>query len=93
VNKKNIKHIFLLFSCDIWKSNMSLTCAAITRSKIKNAIVRAIHRGDMCYENEDISITRQIQLFRKDWKDKPSERLNDNLLFGFIDTIENGGDY
>lgn len=89
------KQIYLLFSCDSWKSNMKLVSAATTLTKLKSAVIREIHAGNMHYNRDGryCSITQQIRNFREDFNNVSRELLNNGLSCGFMDYTLDGEEY
>lgn len=93
--KKGNKVIYLLFNCDEWKSSSSMTlrAAATTETKIKKAVLRAIQSEEMLYRKDlGLSKSEQIRLFKEDWEKLTRDRLNDHLLFGFLEIAYDGED-
>ena len=90
---KSQKQIFILFSCDEWKSkdDMRVICATTSANKIKNAIITKLKHDEIAYnEDEDLNVNNQINMFKKDWKDKTREFINDRLKFAFYDYVYDG---
>lgn len=93
--KESKKQIFLLWSCDEWKStdSMSLVCATTSPTKMKMAISGMIESGDMEYFTGDDTSTnpqKAAKQFREDWKEITSNTLNNSLRYGFYDYVYDG---
>lgn len=87
------KQIFLLYSCDEWKSKdtMILVCASTATTKIRKAIIAQLNSNDMEYSNgEKLTEQKQIAMFKKDWKTELRDNINDKLRFGFFDYVYDG---
>lgn len=95
MRKPSTRPLYLLMSCDRWKSDLKLRCAATTLSRIKAAVIEAIHDDAMLYgENaEELNKIEQIKVFRRDWKTKSFEELNNLLMYGFLDITFDGENY
>lgn len=90
--KSKGKQIFLLYSCDDWKSSTSLICASTSIQKFKKVIISEIEKGNMEYSDgeDDLSINKQVKLFNKDWKFETRNTINDRLKYGYYDYTYNG---
>lgn len=88
------KQIFMLHQCDEWKSTNTSSVILVTTSqrKLKSAIVKCIEKKEMQYSDgrEDLSVRKQIALFKEDWKEKTSREINDRLTFGWYDYAYDG---
>ena len=88
------KQIFMLHQCDEWKSTKTSSVILVTTSqqKLKSAIIKCIENKEMHYNdgNANLSIRKQIDLFKKDWKEKTSREINDRLTFGWYDYAYDG---
>ena len=80
-----MKDIYLLYSCDIWKSKntMRLEIATTDITKLKNKIIREIEIDNM-------------NVVEKDYKsfilNNPPHEINIALDNGYIDVVEDGED-
>ena len=80
------KQIYLLFSCDEWKSNpMPLIWVGTSSQKLRKYIIHQIEVGDMAYYDEELSSKEQISKFKDDWKRELRNTINDRLIYGFYD--------
>lgn len=91
---KNHKQIFLLYSCDAWKSNdsMKLLTATTSTTRLRRFIESKIMSGDMRYADsgETYCGKKAVQQFRTDWKTITRAGINSQLDEGFIDYVYDG---
>lgn len=75
------KDIYLLYSCDEWKSwsSISLIMASTSQNKIRKEIKSRVRNGDMEYGAEFKNIT-----------ESPLEDINNCLEYGYIDIVVDG---
>lgn len=93
--KKSKKQIFLLYSCDEWKStdSLRLVCATTSPTKMKMAIASMIEAGEMEYfmeEDTTDNLKKAAKRFREDWKYLTRRDLNNYLKYGFYDYAYDG---
>lgn len=90
--EKSKKQIFVLFSCDVWKTWASkrLIGATTSPTKLKKMIIEEIKEEGMTYGNEEASIAKQVAQFKKDFKEKPKDDINSLLTYGFYDYVYDG---
>lgn len=91
---KNHKQIFLLYSCDAWKSNdsMKLLTATTSTTRLRRFIESKIMSGDMRYADsgETYCEKKAVQQFCTDWKTITRAGVNSQLDEGFIDYVYDG---
>ena len=90
--KNSKKQIFVLFSCNTWKTydSMRLVGATTSPTKLKMMIIEEIKDGNMAYKDEEASINQQVTQFKKDFKEKIRGEINSLLTYGFIDYMYDG---
>ena len=86
-------HIYILFSCDEWKSreSMRLEWAGTNKRKLKAFINKKINSADMVYGSEDISVSKQKKLFSEDFENN-FENIDGNLGYGYLQIVENNSE-
>lgn len=90
-----MKNIYLLHTCDGWKSKKSMDCIMATTSlaNLRKGIIAKIKSNDIEYTrgegDGDISIKKQIAMFNEDWK-QDSSFACDSLEYGYVKIMENG---
>ena len=86
------KPIWILYSCDEWKSydGMRVVCASTSSEKIKKAIIAEINDEHMDYCDAEWSRSEMVKEFKSDWGSKIRDYINNNILFGFYDYITDG---
>lgn len=92
------KKIYLLYSCDIWKSrdSMRLLMATTSKMKMKLFIQRKIGAEEMEYPcceqgvQKDMLPRLEVALFRKDFENETIRTINDKLRYGFLDYVIDG---
>lgn len=86
------QQIYLLYSCDEWKSKSHLICATTSKSKLKDAIMRCIQSDDMTYSHgaTNLSSDEQVELFCEDWQNDTPYNINSCLTYGFFETVSDG---
>lgn len=90
---KMSKQIFLLYSCDEWKTkdSLRLVCASTSANKIKKAIITSIKNNEMEYtDGNELSLTKSVILFKKDWESALRDIINDRLKYGFTEYVYDG---
>ena len=83
------KQIFYVMHCDEWRSHDSerLVWVGSSAQKTKMFISREIEEQNMQYGDWYTTPKKQALQFRKDWKDKPRDYINNNLSGGFYDYV------
>lgn len=86
------KQIFILYSCDEWKSydGMRVICATTSATKLRDVIIAEIEDENMDYLDAELSRGDMIKELKQDWKVERRSRINDHLLFGFYDYVYDG---
>lgn len=90
---KSNKQIYLAYSCDEWKSNSSMGLLMATTSvrRLKAFVAKEIANGNMDYSNGITETPKRMsEKFQKDFDIIPRERVNDNLVYGYIDYCYDG---
>jgi hypothetical protein len=78
-----VNEIYLLYSCDAWKSksSMRLIMATTIRETIEGAVCASIQKGDMDYAGKSGSAASAAY----------ARERNDRLLeFGYLETLRDG---
>lgn len=86
-------NIFVLFTCDTWKStaSMRLACATTSTIKLRKAVERCIHEDRMSYHEDCYDgAAAQVKALRNDWKTIEPQEINPFLDCGYIEVCENG---
>ena len=87
------KEIYTAWACDRWKSSDSMRLLMATTSvrKLKSFVARKIADETFTYDRGDeLSIPKQVALFRCDFSPESLEALNNGLRFGFLDSCCDG---
>ena len=90
---KSKKQIYLVYSCDEWKStdSMKLMMATTSQRKLKSYIVKAIKDGDFVYSwTDNESKAEQISGFKYSFKYSTRYDINNKLKYGYIDYCYDG---
>lgn len=88
-----MKNIYILYSCDAWKSNNSMSIIVATTSirKLKSIIVKEIEEGNIEYERYDnITAKNQAKALIKDWSENGPEYIFANLKYGYVEVFVDG---
>ena len=95
MGEKTKKQIFVLFSCDEWKdySSMRLCGASTSATKLKSMVISEIKEKNMIYGDESSPKSAQIKAIRKAFKEKSPSEINDQLIYGYIETVNDGEIY
>jgi len=83
------KQIFLLYSCSEWDRNSSLIYAGTSERKLKKVIENEIREKNMIYNDDELSVSKQIAAFKSDWKKRDRRWINNQLQYGFYDYTDN----
>ena len=88
------KQIYYLHSCNVWKeySSMRLLFIGTSQQKLKMKIAKEIEEGNMeysCSNIEDATPKQQAEQFKKDWKTKTRDVINNSLHYGIYDYTYN----
>ena len=87
---------YCVFTCDEWKSSSSMSLLTVTTDKLKliEIIKEEILKGNMCYtrlHNEySSSLETQASDFEKDLIKISLEDVFNYLIYGYIETLEDG---
>ena len=88
-----MSNIYLLSTCDEWKSSSSMSCIMATTSldKLRKGIIQKIKDEDIEYKRgyDDITVKEQLAMFKSDWE-RDKTFACDNLDYGYVETMENG---
>ena len=90
---KSKKQIYLVYSCDGWKSNSSMGLLMATTSvrRLKAFVAKEIADGNMDYSNGITETPKRMsEKFKKDFDIIPRDNINNNLAYGFIDYCYDG---
>lgn len=90
---KSKKQIYLVYSCDDWVSTSSFQLRMATTSvrRLKAFVAKEIADGNMDYSNGITETPKRMsEKFKKDFDTIPRERINDNLVYGYIDYCYDG---
>lgn len=90
---KSKRQIYLVYSCDEWKSNSSMGLLMATTSvrRLKAFIAKEIANGNMDYSNGITETPKRMSAkFEKDFDIIPRERINDSLVYGYFDYCYDG---
>ena len=94
VKAEETNRIYLLFACNQWKKPDSMQLKVVTKSltKLRRAIENEIRSGkSMEYTHgEELSVMKQLKLFRSDWKELSDYELNNYLNYGYIQVVADG---
>ena len=87
---KNKRQIYLVYSCDDWKStdSMRLEMATTSVRRLKSFIAKKIKAGDYYYGSEEES--RQVERFKRDFDTETRDYINSLLIYGFYDCTYDG---
>lgn len=88
-----MKKIYILSSCDEWKSysTMNLIMASTSITKIKSEIIKQIKEGNIEYNRVGSeSKTEQIKDFKEDLKKYKEDFAFNNLKYGFVNIVNDG---
>lgn len=87
------KQIFTVFSCDFLctEESMRLIMCTYSKRKLKSFIIRKILEGTFEYgKDENLSVNKQISLFKTHFEKELRNTINDNLKYGFFDYCYDG---
>ena len=86
------RKIYLLYSCDEWKSNAKTILATASLDSLKVGIIECIKKDDMTYTDgrENLSVDESLALFEQDWVSENERLVNDRLGYGFFETVTDG---
>lgn len=86
--------IFVLFSCDEWKSSSSMRfiTATLSLETLFYVIKAEILNDNMNYTrgNDNLSIEEQAALFTSDVDEEGISFALDNLEYGYVEGVEDG---
>ena len=78
------RHIYLLYTCDVRRRNRTLLAAAVSRKRLKQVCVRALHNDLMEYCPNVKDKKSQVRLFRRDFESLSREQINRKMRYGYI---------
>lgn len=86
------KQIFLVYSCDEWKSadSMVLLMATTSVSRLKMFIANEIARGNFEWYGEGNTRAQKAASFKKAFSKETRDALNSALTYGFFDYVYDG---
>ena len=84
--------IYLLYSTDIWKRNASLIWVGTSKLKLKKFVENEIKENDMSYADEELIIKEQLGHLNDDWKTLDIHEINNHLIYGFIDYVDDNSE-
>ena len=86
------RQIFIVHSCDIWKSrdSMRLEMATLSVPHLRHFISEKIKKGDYEYGDEKLSANKQAALFRKDFAEKTASEIDSLLRYATYDYVIDG---
>lgn len=89
---KSNKQIYLVYSCDEWKtlSSMRLLLATTSQRKLTSYLTTQIMLGCMSYQDGSVSSEEQIEKFKRDFEREPRQNINNNLCYGYFDYCYDG---
>lgn len=94
--------IFLLSTCDAWKSSASMQPYFLVNSqktgfkRLLNVIREGIRKGVFAYESDDLEKSEQLACFEDDAKqgaDSLYYDLQTKLEYGFLQLVEDGSSF
>ena len=93
---KNMKQIFIVYSCDEWKTKpMSIEMVTTSSRKLKSFIAHMIYMEDAEYLPFDQighkrTAVQQEKLFKEDFDKLTRDEINSNLRYVFYDYAYDG---
>lgn len=92
MKEKAKKQIFVLFRCDVWKSKSSMSmCGATTSAtKLKRMVISEIKAKNLVFGDEEDSISAQVKAFREAFKKESPLEINNQLVYGYIESANDG---
>lgn len=89
---KSKKQIYLLYSCDTWKSKSSMILIMATTSKMKmqRFIANEISSVRVTYDGENRKVKDAVAQFKKDWDSLPRGDINGKLDGLYVDYAYDG---
>lgn len=95
------KELYLMHSCDTWKSKCSMTLLMVTASKfkLKHFVARMIEEQSMtygsasahrCKPNGSYPTHAMAKQWKKDFDEKTINELNVYLNLGYIECVHDG---
>lgn len=88
-----MKNIYLLNTCDEWKSCSSMCCIMATTSldKLRKGIITKIKSGDIEYKKgwDDATTDEQLAMFKGDWMQNKNFAC-DSLEYGYVEIMQDG---
>lgn len=86
------RQIFVVFSCDEWKStnSMRLLMATTSGCKLKSYIAKRIKDDTFGYGDEELSKKKQVEKFKFDFSASTIGTINSRLHNGYYDYCYDG---
>lgn len=92
MNKR--KYIYVLFSCNEWKSpeSMRLVGATFSPRRMKSLIKAEIEKSSMYYKkgNDEATQKEQLKMFNEDYANKGENFVFCNLENGYVEIVRDG---
>lgn len=87
-----MKQIYVVCSCDAWKSHDSEKTLMVTTSvrKLKSFIAKKIRDDTFDYYLSEWSKKKQEEKFKRDFDIIPREQINNYLIYGMLDYYYDG---
>lgn len=86
------RQIFLVFSCDEWKSrdSMRLDMATMNVRHLRHFISEKIKKGDYEYGDSELSARKQAEQFRKDFETETASYIDSLLRYATYEYVIDG---
>lgn len=86
------KQIFTVYSCDILGNDdsMRLIMCTYSKRKLKSFIIKKISQGVFEYGDDNLSITKQVAMFKNDFEKNTRNVINSKLWYGRFDYCYDG---
>lgn len=89
---KELDNLYLLFSCDIWKSrdSMRIVCVSDKLCHIGTAVALSIKDDSMEYDDRSLGTYAEVIEFWADWEKEELELIASKLKYGYIQVVSKG---
>ena len=89
---ENKEQIYVVFSCDSWKTpnSMRLEMATTSPQKLRDFIIRKLENGDFAYEDQYESAEWQVEKFKCDFDNKEVVLVDSRLKYCYIESVTDG---
>lgn len=89
---ENKEQIYVVFSCDNWKTpnSMRLEMATTSPQKLRDFIIQKLEDGDFAYEDEFESAEWQVEKFKCDFDNKEVVLVDSRLKYCYIESVTDG---